>query len=140
MKKVYFIPLVVIGSILVWLGLQSQPENLTTYHITLADPKQYVHSIFSDVIKIQKGSYQFSFVPNGDSPQTLSIVLNGINFSFAQDYKLNGTLHKTGISDYYTWDYSGNKIIDIPLDQDLRITINPHGDTLGSVSVFLKKT
>lgn len=139
MKKAYFIPLIAIIFILIWFGLQSKPEKMAAYHITLANPNQYANGVFTDILKIQKGSYQFSFVPNGDSPQTLSIILKGKNFSYAQDLKLNGTLHNTGISSYYTWDYSGNKSVDIPLDQDLQIIINPHGNTLGSISVDLRK-
>lgn len=139
-RKIFLIVLIAIILVAVLIVSQSTPKSdSTVYHVTLADPSLYSDGVFVDTFKIQAGSYQFSFVPNGDSPQMLSIILKGIDFSHAQDFKLNGTLHNTGISNYYTWDYSGNKNIQVQLDQDLQITINPHGDTTGSVSVYLKK-
>ncbi|MGI0011421.1 MAG: hypothetical protein ACREAE_08485, partial [Nitrosopumilaceae archaeon] len=74
------------------------------------------------------------------SPQTLSITLNSPKFSFSEDFKLEGTRHDTGISTYYTWDYLGVKEIKVPEDQQLEIVINPHGDILGTVSVYLIRT
>ncbi len=109
------------------------------YHARLADPKLYTNGVFSDSFPIKKGIYQFRFVPNGDSPENLSIALKGTGFSFAEDFKLEGTPHETGISTYYTWKYLGQDIIEISEDQELGITINPHGNTLGPVSVYLVK-
>src|SRR5690242_2940942 len=137
-KAVYILGLVILG-IFVIVSLQAKSETSTTYHVTLADPKLYNNGIFTDNFKIQKGTYQFSFVPNGDSPQNLSISLKGDSFSFNEDYTLNGTIHNTGISNYDTWDYLGNKIIEIPQDQELYIKINPHGNVYGSVSVDLNR-
>ena len=120
------------------ISLQPKNETELAYHITLADPKLYKNGIFTDNFKIQKGTYQFGFVPNGDSPQKLSISLKG-NFSYSEDFILQGTLHNTGISSYYTWDYLGNKVIEVPQYQEIQISINPHGDVLGSVSVDLNR-
>jgi len=137
-KAVYILGLVILG-IFVIVSLQAKSQTSATYHVTLADPKLYNNGIFTDNFKIQKGTYQFSFVPNGDSPQNLSISLKGDSFSFNEDYTLNGTIHNTGISNYDTWDYLGNKIIDIPQNQELYIKINPHGNVFGSVSVYLNR-
>lgn len=140
-KKIYLVPLIAIVLILTWFGLQQKSETtIIIHHMTIADPKQYVNGTFSDIMTIQKGSYKFSFVPNGDSPQVLSITMSGKNFSHTQDFMLNGTLHDTGISKYYTWDYAGDKSITIPFDQQLQILINPHGNTLGSISVDIIKS
>jgi hypothetical protein len=138
MRKVVCIIPVVIIAIAIAVSLQSRNETSTAYHITLADPKLYNNGIFTDNFKIQKGTYQFSFVPNGDSPQNLSISLKG-NFSYNEDFSLQGILHNTGISSYYTWDYFGNKVIEVPQYQEIQVKINPHGNILGSVSVDLIK-
>ncbi|HWY34433.1 MAG TPA: hypothetical protein VNX68_07280 [Nitrosopumilaceae archaeon] len=138
MRKAVYILAVVIIAIAIAISLQPKNQTNTVYHVTLADPKLYNNGIFTDNFKIQKGTYQFSFVPNGDSPQNLSISLKG-NFSYNEDFSLNGTIHNTGISSYDTWDYLGNKIIEIPQDQKIQIKINPHGNVDGSVSVDLNR-
>jgi hypothetical protein len=138
MRKVFYVFAAVIVAVTIAISLQPKNETGIAYHITLADPKLYKNGIFIDNFKIQKGTYQFGFVPNGDSPQKLSISLKG-NFSYNEDYSLQGTLHNTGISSYYTWDYLGNKVIDVPQDQEIQIKIDPNGDLLGSVSVDLNR-
>lgn len=140
-KRVFSAIAVAIVSILAALILipSEKSERQEIYHIRLADPKLYSDGIFSDTFEIKKGSYQFRFVPNGDSPQILSIALKGVTFSFSEDFKLEGTPHETGISTYYTWRYLGNDIIEIPEDQELQIVIDPHGNILGPVSVYLIK-
>jgi hypothetical protein len=139
MKKVVYIIGIAIVAISIGISLQPKNEANVAYHITLADSKLYNNGIFTDNFKIQKGTYQFSFVPNGDSPQNLSISLKGDLFSYNVDFSLQGTLHNTGISSYYTWDYLGSKVIEIPQDQDIQIKINPHGSVLGSISVDVIK-
>ncbi|HET6457634.1 MAG TPA: hypothetical protein VFG24_02000 [Nitrosopumilaceae archaeon] len=138
MKKVVYILAVIIIAIVIAISLQPKNQTSTAYHVTLADPKLYKNGTFTDNFKIQKGTYQFSFVPNGDSPQNLSISLKG-NFSYNEDFILQGALHNTGISSYYTWNYLGSKVIEIPQDQEIQIKINPHGNIFGSVSVDLIK-
>lgn len=139
MKKAIYIGIAAIFAIAILFTLQSKPEITAAYHIALADPKLYTGGVFTDTFKIQKGTYQFSFIPNGDSPQMLSISLKGTVFSYAENFTLQGTLHNTGISTYYTWDYVGNKVVDVPDDQDVQITINPNGNTVGSISIYLIK-
>jgi len=140
MKKIIYVAVIVAVAIAVGISLEPNSKKSEVFHVTLADPKLYVNGIFSDTFMIQKGMYQFSFVPNGDSPETLSIALKGPTFSFAEDFRLNGTLHDTGISTYYTWNYIGKKEIKIDEDQQLQIVINPHENLLGSVSVDLTRT
>ena len=139
MKKVVYIIVIAIVAISIGISLHSKNEMNIAYHITLADPKLYKNGTFTDNFKIQKGTYQFSFVPNGDSPQNLSISLKGDLFSYNEDFSLKGSLHNTGISNYYTWDYLGSKVVEIPQDREIQIIINPHGNVLGSVSVDLIK-
>lgn len=118
-------------------GTKSQHEKI--YHVMLADPRLYHDGVFSDTFAVKKGTYQFGFVPNGDSPEVLTIILKGSSFSFSEDFKLEGTAHDTGISKYYTWKYNGQDTIDVLDDQELQINVNPHGNVLGPVSVYLIK-
>ena len=78
-------------------------------------------------------------MPNGDSPQNLSISIKGDSFEFSENFKLNGTIHETGISEYYTWDYEGEKSIQIPNQNKMSIQIDPNGNVKGSVSVDIIK-
>ena len=139
MKKIVITIIVIIVVIGFVLSFEPKSEKTTGYHVTLADPKMYTDQIFTDTFQIQKGMYQFVFVPNGDSPEILSITLRGAKFSFSEDFKLEGTPHNTGISTYYTWNYQGKKEIHLLEDDQLEITINPHGNLLGSVSIDLVK-
>jgi hypothetical protein len=118
-------------------GTKSQHEKI--YHVMLADPKLYHDGVFSDTFTIKNGTYQFAFVPSGDSPEVLTIILKGSSFSFSEDFKLEGIAHDTGISKYYTWKYNGQDTIDVSDDQELRISVNPHGNVLGPVSIYLLK-
>ena len=107
------------------------------YHALLADPKIYKDGVYSENFVIAAGNYKFKFIPNGDSPQILSISLNGESYSFYEDFKLEGTAHTTPISEYYTWDYTGQKEIQIPQGQTLQISIDPNGNLVGTVSVLI---
>ena len=110
-------------------------ENNILFHVTLADPNLYVDGVYTEVFSLEKGEYFFRFVPNGSSPEILSITLNGDTFNFSEDFKLIGIPHQTEISEYFTWKYDGQKNILISEIQEVTITINPNGKTLGSVSV-----
>ena len=110
-------------------------KNNIPFHVTLAEPKLYVNGVYTNTFTIEKGEYFFHFVPNGSSPKILSITLSGNSFEYTEDFKRVGTPHQTGISEYYTWDYDGEKDIVISEMQEILITINPNGETTGSVSV-----
>ena len=135
-KKIIIISLV---SIIVVIGLSfnqvDKKNSNVSFHVTLADPDLYKNGIYSNTFTVNKGDYLFKFVPNGDSPQSLTILLKGENYDFFENFKLKGTLHQTGISEYYTWDYEGQKAISIPVQQMIIIEINPNGNELGPVSV-----
>lgn len=134
------VPVVIVTALAILVLMPSEKSELQEiYHVRLADPKLYENGIFSDTFTIEKGNYQFRFVPNGDSPQVLSIALKGATFSFSEDFELEGTPHETGISTYYTWKYLGQDRIEIPEEQELQIVIDPHGNVLGPVSVYLIK-
>ncbi len=135
-----YIIIVIFAFILVgvWILTTSQPEeSKTVFHVTLADPKLYQDGIYSNSFKISKGAYMFRFVPNGDSPEILSITLNGKNFHFFENFKLIGTSHETGISEFFTWEYKGENVIEVSEDMEIKISIDPHENILGPVSVEL---
>ena len=110
-------------------------ETNVAFHVTLADPKLYIDGVYTESFEIEKGEYSFRFVPNGSSPEILSISLRGTSFEFEEDFSLKGTLHETGISEYYTWEYEGQGKFLISEMQEISIIINPNGNVMGSVSV-----
>jgi len=110
-------------------------DKKSIFHVTLANPENYKDGIFTNSFEIEEGTYAYRFVPNGDSPQTLTISLNGESIRYLENFILKGTLHETGFSTYYTWEYSGNVGIIIPQKQEVEITIDPNGNLLGPVSV-----
>ena len=129
----------VIVLVIVVIGLlfnqNVEKRSNVVFHVTLANPDLYKNGIYSNSFIVDKGKYLFKFVPNGDSPQSLIILLKGENYNFSENFKLKGTLHQTGISEYYTWDYDGQKVISISTQQKITIEINPNGNELGSVSL-----
>ena len=138
-KKLIMIPIVVVILIVVVnFSLDppsSEKENKVVFHATLADPNLYNNGIFTEKFTIKKGEYSFGFVPNGSSPKILSITLKGENFVFSEEFELRGVPHQTGISEYFTWEYDGQKNISILEMQEITIIINPNGNEMGSVSV-----
>jgi len=136
-KKIIIIPIVVI----VVIGLvsfssdETNEKKNTIFHVTLADPDLYVNGEFSQVLTLEKGEYFFRFVPNGSSPKILSITVVGENFGFDEDFQLRNTLHQTGISEYFTWEYDGTHSFTIPEAGEVEIIVNPNGNIMGSVSV-----
>ncbi len=142
MKKVVIGGVVVGIALLLILVLRIIISDTTegtdfAYHVLLADPEIYEEGVYMEKFEIPAGSYKFRFVPNGDSPQVLRISLEGDGFSFFESFELEGTSHKTPISEYYTWDYLGEKGFDVPAGQVVDIVIDPDGDTAGSVSVII---
>ena len=141
MNKKIFGFIIVLVIIVIGLSLNQNVEKRSNivFHVTLANPDLYKNGIYSSTFVVDKGEYLFKFVPNGDSPQSLNILLKGDNYNFSENFKLEGTLHQTGISEYYTWDYTGQKVISISTSQNITIEINPNGNELGSVSVDIIK-
>ena len=121
------------------------PENLKTddsdvFHIRLADSSLYENGVYSEMFQIEKGVYKFRFVPNGDSPQKLSIKLLTESGVVLMDnhFELEGTLIDNGISSWYTWDYlSNDNMLKIDESQQVKILISPNGNLKGPVSIGL---
>lgn len=136
-KKIIIIPIAIFLTIILvsFASDEKSDEKKILFHVTLADPELYVSEVYSENFILEKGEYFFRFVPNGSSPEILSIQLIGDTFDFSEDFKLIGTPHQTGISEYFTWDYVGERNILVSETQEISIIIDPNGNTLGSVSV-----
>ena len=125
-----------------WItGFSDQNEiiNEDIFHITLADPELYANGVYTDEFLIEPGTYFFRFVPNGSSPEILSIKLIGQNYTFEENFELVGIPHESQTAKYFTWKYVGNEKIIIDSSQEISISIDPNGNVKGSVSVDLIK-
>ena len=143
-KKIMIIPIIAImGFIAIdWItGFSDQEEKIDNiiFHITLANPELYTDGVYTDEFSIEPGTYYFRFVPNGSSPEILSIKLTGQNYKFVENFNLIGIPHESETSKYFTWVYEGNGEIMINSSQNISISINPNQNVMGSVSVDLIK-
>ena len=109
------------------------------FHITLAEPELYTNGVYTDKFLIESGTYFFRFVPNGSSPEILSVKLIGQNFEMNENFKLIGIPHQSETAKYFTWEYDGNEKIVIDSSEEISVHIDPNGNVNGSVSVDLIK-
>ena len=95
--------------VVVFVGAQINPDNPENtnviFHVTLADPALYdENGFYVDSFSLEEGWYEFRFVPNGDSPNKLSIELWAIEAGkekrsiFAEDFQLRGHLVEDELS------------------------------------------
>ena len=125
-----------------WItGFTDNDEKVdnVVFHITLANPELYTNGIHTDEFSIEPGTYFFRFVPNGSSPEILSIKLTSQNYEYTENFNLVGIPHESETAKYFTWKYEGRKNITIDSLQEISISINPNGNEMGSVSVDLIK-
>jgi hypothetical protein len=119
------------------------PDSDYVYHVNLSELKYVENETYEELFEIGNENcqrycdYNFRFVPNGDSPQTLSISITGDNTFFSEDFELVGTLVETDISQYYTWDYRGQKHFEISGIEKVKMIIDPYGNVMGTVSVYI---
>ena len=142
MKKKSIGILIILGVVIlgVLISMDSEEkENNVVFHITLADPELYTNGIYTNNFTIESGTYFFRFVPNGSSPEILSIKLSGQNYSFIENFNLKGIPHESETSKYFTWEYQGEKNVTIDSMQEITIVINSNGNVMGSVSVDIIK-
>ena len=118
-----------------------------------------IQTITSGLGVIEGGTYKIGFVPMGDSPAKIELTIKGKwteSYSvepswgtiFSEEFILEKSLVDTGISKYYTWEYIGQKYVQIPKlegkipssDEPIyEITISRYGNLEGSVSISLTK-
>ena len=135
-KKIMIIPIIAIMGFIVidWItGFSDQKEknNDIVFHITLANPELYTNGVYTDAFSIEPGTYFFRFVPNGSSPEILSIKLTSQNYEFLENYTLIGTPHESETAKYFTWKYQGKGEIIIESSKQISININPNGNVNG---------
>jgi len=113
-------------------------------------------TIMTDLGVIEEGTYEFGFVPMGDSPKKIRLIIDWVipenqryysddpvkTEIFSEEFILERSLVDTGVSKYYTWEYLGQKFVQFPKTEgDARydITIQRDGNLEGSVSISLSK-
>ena len=135
---ILIIVIVAILSVSISMNSEEKDDNMV-FHITLADPELYTNGIYTNNFIIESGTYFFRFVPNGSSPEILSIKLSGQNYNFIENFNLKGIPHESETSKYFTWKYEGVKNITIDSMEEITIIINPNGNVMGSVSIDIIK-
>ena len=135
---ILIILIVTILGVSISMNSEEKDDNVV-FHITLADPELYTNGIYTNNFTMEPGTYFFRFVPNGSSPEILSIKLNGQNYDFSENFKLKGIPHESETAKYFTWEYEGQKNITNNSLKEISIIINPNGNVMGSVSVDIIK-
>jgi len=130
------------------------PENGEVWHIRMAGPEwDDRQTVRAPLPNLEEGTYKIGFVPMGDSPSKIRIDIKvrsaGSDFAgttwssiFSEKFVLKGTPVDTGISEYYTWEYIGQKYVYIPeveREADYEITIARSGNLKGSVTISLSR-
>jgi hypothetical protein len=141
---------VILGMILA--GSQINPDNpenevvsSQVWNVRIAGPMFHdLETYDASLGSLDKGTYQIGFVPMGDSPTKITIKIRDSvgNEFFFEEFYLERNLVDTGISKYYTWEYIGQKYVQIPKsgdDEDYQITVERIGNLEGSVSISLEK-
>ena len=143
----------------VYAGAQINPDNpenekspdSEVWNTRIAGPEfdNISNHRYEPIALERKVPYEFHFVPMGDSPERLkiSVVWSGQGVQvFSEMLYLEGTLVDTGISEYYTWDYVGNKNFEISFKQcpnqktcNYDIIVERHGNLKGSVTISLSQ-
>lgn len=141
----------------VFVGAQINPDNpenekspdSEVWNTRIAGPEfdNISNHRYEPIALERKVPYEFHFVPMGDSPERLkiSVVWSGQGVQvFSEMLYLEGTLVDTGISEYYTWDYVGNKNFEVSFEQcpnqkicNYDITVERYGNLKGSVTISL---
>ena len=135
---ILIILIVTILSVSISMNSEEKDDNVV-FHVTLANPELYTNGIYTNNFTIEPGTYFFRFVPNGSSPEILSIKLSGQNYSFIENFNLKGIPHESETSKYFTWEYEGMKNITIDSMEEITIIINPNDNVMGSVSIDIIK-
>ena len=146
----------------VFVGAQINPDNpeneenqkSEVWSIRMAGPEWDDRPIHrASLPNLEEGTYKLGFVPMGDSPTPIRIDIKvisaGSDFAgtgwellFSEKFVLKGTPVDTGISEYYTWEYVGQKYVYIPEvegEANYEITIKRSGNLKGSVTISLSR-
>ena len=126
---------------------ENEDSNSEVWSIRMASPEWHDRqTVRASLPNLEEGTYKLGFVPMGDSPHKITIVIKGKstttspNFYFSEEFVLKGTPVDTGISKYYTWEYVGQKYVYIPEvegEANYEIRIERSGNLKGSVTISL---
>ena len=135
--KIILVSLAILGIIGIFVvnNIESPEREGTVFHARLADPTLYTDDIFEESFKAVAGRYTLYFVLSGGSPKQMTIDINGEDIAFTETFTL--VQIPTDIENYYKWEYRGEKRFDLSNNDTLDIVIDPHGDTIGPVSIFI---
>ena len=136
----------------VFVGAQinpDNPENGEVWSIRMASPEWDDRQNHRAALpNLEEGTYKIGFVPMGDSPHKITIVIKGKstttspNFYSSEEFVLKGTPVDTGISKYHNWEYVLQKYVYIPEvegEANYEITITRTGNLKGSVTISLSR-
>jgi len=142
---------------MVFVGAQinpDNPENGEVWSIRMASPEWHDRqTVSASLPNLEEGTYKLGFVPMGDSPSKIRIDIKvrsaGSDFAgtswglvFSERFVLKGTPVDTGISEYYTWEYVGQKYVYIPKvegEANYEMKIERSGNLEGSVTISLSR-
>ena len=143
---------------MVFVGAEINPDNPDNtesgevWSIRMAGPEWDDRPTYRvNLPNLEEGTYKLGFVPMGDSPKKIRIDIKvrsaGSDFAgtgwgslFSEKFVLKGMPVDAGGSEYYTWEYVGDKYVYIPeveRETDYEITISRSGNLKGSVSIQL---
>ena len=138
-------------------GNEQKLSGTETWDLRISGPEFHGKtSIMANLGVMEGGTYEIGFVPMGDSPKNIRLIIEGEipedqkyylddpvkREIFSEEFILQRDLIDTGVSKYYTWEYLGQKFVQFPKtkgDVNYEITIQRGGNLEGSVSISLTK-
>ena len=138
-------------------GNEEKRSGSETWDFRISGPEFHGKTtIMAGLGIIEGGTYEIGFVPMGDSPSNIRLIIEGEipedqryyldepvkREIFSEEFILQRNLIDTGISKYYTWEYLGQRFVQFPETEgeaNYEITIQRGGNLEGSVSISLTK-
>ena len=138
-------------------GSEEKRSGSETWDFRISGPEFHDKTtIMAGLGIMEGGTYEIGFVPMGDSPSNIRLIIEGEipedqryyldepvkREIFSEEFILQRDLVDTGISKYYTWEYIGQKFVQFPETEgeaNYEITIQRGGNLEGSVSISLTK-
>ncbi len=138
-------------------GNEEKRSGSETWDFRISGPEFHDKTtIMAGLGIMEGGTYEIGFVPMGDSPSNIRLIIEGEILEdqryyldepvkreiFSEEFILQRDLVDTGISKYYTWEYIGQKFVQFPETEgeaNYEITIQRGGNLEGSVSISLTK-
>ncbi len=138
-------------------GANDERSGSETWDFRISGPEFHDKTtIMAGLGIMEGGTYEIGFVPMGDSPSNIRLIIEGEipedqryyldepvkREIFSEEFILQRNLIDTGISKYYTWEYLGQRFVQFPETEgeaNYEITIQRGGNLEGSVSISLTK-